>query len=54
MFLEGESLTLITLKNYFFVEGIYGLIKFNKTVPLLCNTKNTDRNGVNEQITQTT
>ena len=30
------------------------MIKFKKTESFLCNTKNTDRNGVNKQITQTT
>ena len=49
-----RSTVSLLFKNSFLVEIIYLLIKFNKTNSFLWNTKNTDRNYVNEQIKQTT
>ena len=44
----------LLFKNYSFAEEVmYLLIRFSKTKSFLCNTKNTDRNGVNEQNTHT-
>ena len=45
---------VFTFQNYSLVEVIYLLSKFNKTDPFLWNTKNTDKNGVNKQITHAT
>ena len=39
-------------KNYSFVEVIHLLIRFTKTKSFLWNTKNTDRNRINDQNTQ--
>ena len=41
----------LLFKNYSLVEVIYPLNGFNKTKFFLRNTKNTDRNGGNEQNT---
>ena len=61
-----RSIMSLLFKNYLPVEVIYLLIRFNKTLLtsltsqtslfnkfFLWNTKNTDRNGVNEQNTHT-
>ena len=42
----------LLLKNYSLVEVTYLLIGFNKTKFFQLNKKNTDRNGVNKQITR--
>ena len=39
----------LLFKNCLLVEVVYLLITFNKTKPFLWNTKNTNRNSVNEQ-----
>ena len=44
----------MSLKNYSLVEVIYLLIRFHKIKSFLWNTKNTVRNGVNEQNTHST
>ena len=41
----------LVFKHYSLVEVIYQLIRFDKLSP--CETKNTHRNGVNEQNTHT-
>ena len=43
----------LPFKNYSFEEIIYLLIRFNKTKSFLWNSKNTDRNDINEQNTHT-
>ena len=51
--LQKSTMSLL-FKNYLFVEVIYLLlIKFNNTKSFMWNTKNTDRNGINEQNTHT-
>ena len=42
----------LVFKHYSLVEVIYQLIRFDKLSPS-CETKNTHRNGVNEQNTHT-
>ena len=44
-----KSTKSLLFKYYSLVEVIYLLIRFIKTMSFLWNTKNTDRNGVNEQ-----
>ena len=44
----------LLFKNYSIAEVMYLLIRLNKIRSVLCNTKNTDRNGVNEQNTHIT
>ena len=44
----------LLFKYYSLVEVIYLLIRFKKIQSFLWNTKNTDRNGINEQNTHTT
>ena len=39
----------LLFKNYSLIEVTYLLIRFNKTKLFLCNTKNTDRKGVNKK-----
>ena len=49
--LKCSTMSLL-LKNYSLVEVTYLLIGFNKTKFFQLNKKNTDRNGVNKQITR--
>ena len=43
----------LIFKNYSLAEDTYLLIRLNKTKFFWWNTNNTDRNGINEQNTQT-
>ena len=51
--LQRSTMPLL-FKNYSIAEVMYLLIRLNKIRSVLCNTKNTDRNGVNEQNTHIT
>ena len=51
--LQRSTMSLL-FKNYSLVKVIHLLIRFNKSRSFLWNTKNTDRNGINEQNTHTT
>ena len=51
--LQRSTMSLLS-KNYSLVKVIHLLIRFNKSRSFLWNTKNTDRNGINEQNTHTT
>ena len=51
--LQWPTMSLL-FKDYSLAEVIYLLIRFQKTKSFLWNTKNSDKNGVNEQNTRTT
>ena len=53
-FILQRSTVSLLFKNYSLVEAIHLLIRFNKTKSFLWNIKTGDRNGINEQNTQTT
>ena len=53
-FILQRFTTSFLLKNYSLLKFIYLLIIFNNIKSFMWNTKNTDRNGLNEQNTHTT